>query len=380
MDEYKVFVTLFPRANKSTLTKDVGQIPTVMARYRKYKGYLVTYNNDDYEKEREQYTPELNVKFLHKSGDKTENIDQFCYIIKNAEKIDVLNMYHMSIEHLLYLCLYKCLNPKGVSYLKLDIDFTGLEGHSKLTKWKKKIITFLHKGVDIISAESSIACEKYNDIFGIEPICITDGYVDIDNNDVADSIDISKEKIIMTAGRLGTKQKATEVLLEAFSKAQNVDEWKLILAGPVTDEFNDWMEGFYDNNPKIRSKIEFTGNITDKSELYALMEKTSIFALPSRWGSAEIVLPEALSRGTYLLVSDGIPTYGEYTNNGEYGVRVPVDDIVAWTDAIDKAVEVINNGYNYDRASKYGREEFNWKIITQKLSECIDEVNNERNK
>lgn len=381
INEFKVFVTLFPNANKYTLTKDVGQIPTVMARYYGYKGCLVTYSNDNYEKERKKYTPELNIKFLHKSGNTTENIDQICFIIRNAKKIDVLNMYHMSVEHLLCLCLYKFINPKGVSYLKLDIDFPGLEAHSKLAKWKKKIITFLHKGVDIVSAESCIACEKYDDIFGIKPICITDGYVDIDNkNAVEDSEEISKEKIIMTAGRLGTKQKATEILLEAFAKAQNVDDWKLVLAGPVTEELNNWLLGFFDKNPNIRDKILFTGNITDKSELYALMQRSSVFAMPSRWGSAEIVLPEALSRGAYLLVSDGIPTYEEYTNHGKFGVNISVDDINEWADAIDNAIIQLSRGYDYLDASNYGKSNYNWKNITQKLADTIREKNDKNKK
>lgn len=371
--EKRLFVTMMVNCNALGITKDVGQIPYAMYKYHGYNSFLVTYNNDDYQKWIDRYTPGIKVKYLKKRSENSEFFDEVRFLFVNAKKIDVLNMYHMSVEHLICLCIYKVLNPRGISYLKLDIDFPGLDGHSKLAKWKKKIIAFLHQGVDIISAESSIACEKYEDIFGIKPICITDGYVDIDNNKntVEDIEEISKEKIIMTAGRLGTKQKATEILLEAFAKSQNVDDWKLVLAGPITDEFNHWLESFFNKNPNIKDKILFTGNITDKSELYALMQKASIFAMPSRWGSAEIVLPEALSRGTYLLVSDAIPTYEEYTDHGKYGVKIPVDNIDAWAKSIDDSVELINAGYDYKELERYGLDNFTWKTISAELNKHI---------
>ncbi|SEP94977.1 glycosyltransferase family 4 protein [Butyrivibrio sp. TB] len=379
--EKRLFVTMMVNCNALGITKDVGQIPYSMYKYHGYNSYLVTYNNDDYQKWIDEYTPGIKVKYLKKRSENSEFFDEVRFLFVNAKKIDVLNMYHMSVEHLICLCIYKILNPRGISYLKLDIDYQGLDGHSKLAKWKKKIIAFLHQGVDIISAESSIACEKYDDIFGIKPIYIPSGFADIQVEPDALNLakKISKEKIIITAGRLGTKQKATEVLLEAFAKAQNVNNWRLVLAGPVTKELKEWLQKFYDNNPNIKDKVIFTGNITDKNELYNLMGKSSIFALPSRWGGSEIAAVEALSEGNYLILSEGVPPCEEYTNHGKYGITVPADNIDAWADAIDNAIIKLSSGYDYIDASNYGKSNFNWKNITQKLADTIKE-NNDKNK
>lgn len=367
------FVTMMVNCNALGVTKDVGQIPYAMYKYHGYNSYLVTYNNDDYQKWIDEYTPGIKVKYLKKRSENSEFFDEVRFLFRNAKKIDVLNMYHMSVEHLLCLCLYKFLNPRGISYLKLDIDFPGLEGHSKLTEWKKKVIAFLHKGVDIVSAESGIACEMYEDIFGIEPIYIPSGFADIqtESNDINSEKKIFKDKIILTAGRLGTRQKATEVLLEAFVKTESVKDWRLVLAGPTTKELEEQLISFYDNNPNMKGKVIFTGNITDKNELYTLMEKSSIFALPSRWGGSEIAAVEALSKGDYMILSDRIPPCDEYTNHGKYGIIVPADNIDAWANAIDDAVELINAGYDYRDQERYGLDCFNWKMISYELNKHI---------
>lgn len=369
----RVFVTIFPYTEGVGITKDIGQTPQVMASSYGYDSYLVTYNNgDDYENWRIKYAPNIRVKYLHKSGQNSEFKDELRFIIKHARQIDVLHMFHMGIQHLICLWIYKILNPKGVSYLRLDIDYPSLKGHSELEKWKKKVIHFLHKGTDIVSAESKVACRRYEEIFGVIPICVPIGFVDINSSITSAG---NKEKIIMTAGRLGTKQKATEILLEAFAKTHSTSDWKLVLAGPISKSFNTYLETYRKQHVDIIDRIIFTGNISDKEELYSYMERASIFAMPSRWGASETVLVEALSRGCYLMMSDQIPPFEEYTNNGKYGTQILADDIDAWAKGIDAAIDCWdNNGFNACLASKYGKESFNWKTILGALEKEIDKV------
>lgn len=392
----RVFVTMFPICEGLGITKDVGQTPQVMANCYGYESYLVTYNNgDDYESWCDKYAPDIKkVIFLQKSGHNTELLDELRFIVKHAREIDVLHTFHIGIKHLICLWVYKILNPKGISYLRLDIDFQTLEYYSNIEPWKKKIIRFLHKGTDIVSAESSETCKQYEKIFGIRPICVPIGFVDIDsmknincthksvldmgnssNKDGSNDTSICKEKIIMTAGRLGTKQKATEILLEAFAKTQNTIDWKLICAGPISEDFNNYMYNFKSLHADVMDRIIFTGNITNKAELYSYMERASIFAMPSRWGGSETVCVEAISKGCYLLMSDQIPPFKEYTNNGEFGMQIPVDDVDAWANGIDTAIACYDkNHFNAYRASQYGKKTFNWKTILGVLENEINKV------
>ena len=156
----KTFVTLMVNCTGVGITKDVGQIPQTMAKYYGYKSYLVNYNNDNYEEWRSKYAKDIEVKHLRKSGPNTEFKDEMRYIIGNARKIDVLNMYHMGIGHLVCLNIYKILNPKGVAYLKLDLSIDDCIQHDKLASWKKTIIRMLHYRIDIVTAESAEICNK----------------------------------------------------------------------------------------------------------------------------------------------------------------------------------------------------------------------------
>lgn len=374
------FVTLFPKSNTDAITKDTVQTPASMARFYGYDGRFVTYKNGDYEIQKKKYAPEVTIQYLKRLGKHTELLDELIYICRHAAEIDLLHMFHMNIGHLICLNIFKILNPRGITYLRLDIDYPALSSHNRLSKWKKAIIRFLHKGVDIISAESDITCKIYKNIFGIKPVYIPACYIDVDSikdekysTVQENTMDSCKEKIIMTAGRLGTKQKATEVLLEAFAKTKRTDEWRLILAGSRTESLEKWLQDFYARFPDIYNKIEFTGNITDKKELYNLMKKASIFAMPSRWGGSEIATVEALVQGDYLLLSDQIPPYEEYTDHGRFGKKISVDDIQAWSDAIDDAVEIIENGYNFIEQYEYGKKTFSWRRISAILNDCINE-------
>ena len=70
-----------------------------------------------------------------------------------------------------------------------------------------------------------------------------------------------KENIILTVGRLGTHQKATEVLLEAFSLIYKKNNWTLHLAGEIDENFKPFIEKFFNRFPNIKHRIIFHGNL-----------------------------------------------------------------------------------------------------------------------
>ena len=103
-----------------------------------------------------------------------------------------------------------------------------------------------------------------------------------------------KENIILTVGRIGNWQKATEVLLEAFSLLPKDHEWSLHLTGPVEPSFQPILESFFKRNPHLRANIVLHGNIVEKHALYELYNRAKIFCLTSRYEGMALVVPEAM--------------------------------------------------------------------------------------
>lgn len=111
----KTFVTIFPRTENIHLTKDVGAIPYTFHRHLGYDSTLVCIKNGEYP-HNEQYTKGLRLDFIE--GDTQRSVDDLWYeyrlikqyISKHAKEIDVLNLYHLTIPHILLLAYYKFLN------------------------------------------------------------------------------------------------------------------------------------------------------------------------------------------------------------------------------------------------------------------------------
>ena len=113
------------------------------------------------------------------------------------------------------------------------------------------------------------------------------------------------------------------------------------MVGPISEEFKDYIEDFFKENPSLKNSIIFTGNIVNRKELYEIFAEAKIFCLPSRYGSFEIVFTEALFYEDYLLITDiGI---GEYlVENTNFGQIVEIDDVEDITSKMIYAIE------NYD--------------------------------
>ena len=137
-----------------------------------------------------------------------------------------------------------------------------------------------------------------------------------------------KKKIILCVGRLGTKQKATEILIESFEKAYtNISpEWKLWLVGSMEPEFENYLLSKLNKNPELNKRITYLGQIYDRKEMCKIYEDAAIITLPSRWESFNMVALEALAKSAYLISSD-LVSFREMTNYGEFGAHFQVDCI-----------------------------------------------------
>ncbi len=140
----KTFVTIMKWTVNADLIKMTGQIPYNMYKKYGYDAKLVTYKNeteDEFNQEEksfnlpvEKYTYHENIvrglklEFINREG-KIAGLDKAIikYLFKNSKKIDVLNLYHYSLQTMIYTILYKLLNKKGIVYITPDNDLGSLE-------------------------------------------------------------------------------------------------------------------------------------------------------------------------------------------------------------------------------------------------------------
>lgn len=360
------FVTLFPNCPNVGLVKDVGQIPYVL-------GYLD--NN---------IMTKLVSSVIDSEG---ANIDQvkglviekcpyilnseliagLWYLLKHSKEIEWLNIYHCGRKAFYWTKLYKFLNPEGKVYLKLDLDFISCD---KYDRDKKERILFrkVTNAMDLVSVESKAVLERIKNYAGCEIKLISNGYCPL-----GEKIDVTNERenVFITVGRLGTKQKATEVLLKAFAKSAHQHDWKLKLVGSIEPEFELVKEKFLAENPELFDRVIFEGVINERKQLYQEYCKSKVMVLPSRWESFALVGPEAISCGCRIIISDQVPSMYEVTCDGKYGEIVPVENVEALARAMLDATKLEYTEDMAEEIATYAEEFFSWRKICEKLQEYL---------
>ncbi len=357
------FVTLFPRCRNTELLKDVGMIPYCLYKKYGFRSSIACYQNEeDYsylKNEVKGLTLEIIPVKFH-----SVLLDGIWYLLKNAKKIEILNVYHLILsESFIWIWIYRLLNSKGFIYLKLDLDFIGMREHERDHTVKKMLKKRILKRINLISAESEPICVRMENLYGIPVKHIPNGFYRSGH----DYSVIRKENIFLTVGRLGTRQKATEVLLEAFARSADQHNWSLRLVGGVEPDFQSTVEQFYKKFPQLKDRVVFTGMMKDKERLMKEYARAKVFLLPSRWESYGIVLTEAMSQGCYVIVSDKVPPADELTEGGKFGAIVKSDDAHALADVIVAAAKNTEIDILSDLIRSRTRENNDWNKICEEL-------------
>jgi glycosyltransferase involved in cell wall biosynthesis len=184
----------------------------------------------------------------------------------------------------------------------------------------------------------------------------------------------SKENIILNVARIGTPEKNTEMLLEAFSKIKNIvkSSWKLVLVGPVEKEFHSYIEKFLKQNPELKDKIIFKGVIDDRTKLFEEYSRAKIFCLTSNFESFGFVFIEAAAFGD-VIVSTDVGIARELITKGN-GRIVKVSDVEALSNSL---YEIMNDKFMSiyaDKTYNICMSMFNWDDIIIKLNSYIIEL------
>lgn len=374
------FVTLYPRAKNVQLVKDMGLIPYYIRTLFNEDAELVTYKNDESYPYLDTVVKGAKVTFIKKVFGR--QIDGCIYLLKEAKKIDVLNIYHLNMSTFLYEIIYKLLNKKGKVYLKLDISMEGLRT-VKLHDPRGFIKHMDIKMADLVSCETRVIQKSLNEFFNKEILYVTNGCVLSDDDAKRDTTPISKyidevntDHTILTVAKFGTREKASDTLLYAFAKSADKHDYNLKIIGTVEEQFRPVIDRFFEDYPDMKKRVIFAGEIHDRELLREEYKKARVFTLPSRQESFGIVLVEAAYEGCYLVTTEATAAGYDVSDNGKYGYIAKTDDI----DDLAKGFESICTDDSFDwnkhavSISEHAKSVFDWEKIVTDLYMKIKEL------
>lgn len=264
------------------------------------------------------------------------------YLFFNAKKIDTLMQFHLSKNTLILGIIYKLLNRRGKLYVKIDGEYwidNVLDRFELKSSTKINFLFLLYKelfrNVDLISIETirgfnKLKSKNYFSLDLVDKFRLLINGFDIDlfkQFDIKELPLDKKENIFITVGRLGSYPKNTELILKAINGLKLINDWTVVLIGPIESKEQDFqliIDDFYSMCPEYRDKIIFTGPIYDKRELWEWYNKAKVFLLPSRSEGSAMVLPEAYWFNNYIIATE-VGGVAEVINNG-YGEIIPQDN------------------------------------------------------
>ncbi|MDO8994316.1 MAG: glycosyltransferase, partial [Daejeonella sp.] len=180
-----------------------------------------------------------------------------------------------------------------------------------------------------------------------------------------------KENIIITVGRIGTLQKNTELFLEALKEVE-LNNWKVYILGPVEEGFQNFIKQYFLEHPQLKNRIIFTGNISDRKELFEWYNRAKIFCLTSRFEGFPITFPEALYFGNYI-ISSPVSSALEITNNSKLG-KLAKAEAPNFAAAVQECItEGFLTSKRFEDTLKFSRNNFTWPGIVKKLSDKLKE-------
>lgn len=392
MVERKRILTMFwyDDASEVHLYKDVGGIPYALAKYHGWEATLA-YNdlqgiihNDDYEqyvKLEPIHYPKICARLKLRYY---KYLKVMYYVWKNAPHYDVINFYHVNPLKNLLCFLAKKSNPSIITYVKCDM---GREGFVKEQNSSGGVQCWADTDLFTIETKKYVLklnlLNKYRNRIKYLPNGFFDVFDTSENNYFGGfPLDKDKEHIILTVGRLGTYQKNTEMLVEAFcnlKRNKKLEGWKLYLIGDATSEFKEFLSKICESNSKLVEDIILIGRIDNKRVLAGYYNQASLFVMPSRFESWGLVVSEAMHYANYVILTDVCDAFYDMTENGKYCTLIRSEDekglqeaILCFVNNYDKCMKLAKIG------SKFVDNNFNWRSVSKSLEHYFCDLMNEK--
>ncbi len=175
-----------------------------------------------------------------------------------------------------------------------------------------------------------------------------------------------KIKTVLSVGRL-VFQKNHKLLIEAFRlAADDLPEVRLVIigSGPEEEHLTQLIQKL-----EIGTKVELSGQ---QKNPFAYMARADLFVLPSIAEGFPNVLVEAMICGCPVVSTDCSSGPAEIITNGLNGILVPVNDIIAMSEAI---ISLLNDeerrSWLVENARKKA-DEFNLSIIGRHYANLLN--------
>lgn len=376
----KRWITIFPDLANVHLYKDVGAIPYFLAEKEDWDCSIL-YIKENSPVQDECYENKVNIVPLKLSKGEKKFFKILNFISKYAKEYNVVNLYHNTTTSVLYALLFRLFNPRVKVYIKLDMDNRNVisikENRKKLSykilHYMKYLISKV--AVDIYSIESKeIYDVLVQDYYFKDRLEIIPNGFALDNQLNKGGNFDEKENVILTVGRLGSEQKYNELLIDAISMLDErlIKNWKVYLVGPIADSsIIQYVEEIVDRKPSLKNTFIFTGNVSDKKELYDIYRRAKIFCLTSKWEGFALVLPEAMYFSNYMICTD-LPSTRYITKDGSIGALFPVGDSNKLANLIEEAISgKINLEEKGYESQRYVEKNFNWRTIVDLVTDKL---------
>jgi len=351
----KNFTLYWPSFVDAELCKDLGVITMIFNKHLNYNSHILcSKNQENYD----EVTKE-NIEMHYIVDDASIN-----NVLGNTDVLFLIGFYDFNLQ---IIQKYKSINPKGKVYLKLDINVHWL-GRIVFGQDTAKLLS----EVTLISAECRNIIKVLDEKWPVKVEYIPNGYYNVGINRNIEYEE--KENTIITVGRLGTYEKATEILLQAFKlAASKLTDWKLKLVGSIEPHFQVFIDNFLDSNPELKDRIIFTGRINDRNLIEEEYRKAKIFCLTSRCEGFPNVFGEAANKGCYIISSDIDPAW-DITDDKKYGSITPINDYVSLA---NEFITVCSNEERLETVCRdiqiYTKENFEWIKLCQKIDSFLNE-------
>lgn len=348
--------------------RDPSMIPYTMTKEYGYEGHLVTVRQEEDYSNYSKYVPELQLDFIESE----EMIHE--YLKENSKNIDVLNVFFLEIRRgLKWIKWYKKYNPRGIAYLKLDANLYHatdlLENRSFKYIAKRIILAQMLKKVDFVSSETTPVKRILEKALKREVLYIPDGF---SNMAEVNESSIPKKKQILTVGKLGTYEKNTGLLIDAYVKSSINKKYDLILVGSRTREIDEYIMHCFEKEPSLKDKIILKGEIKDRDELGNVYEESEVFVFPSIIESFGLAMVEAAAHGCYIISTNGVPAFKDVVPDDKSGSMFDSGKVSELIDIFDN---IESNLESFDgEVIRKNVQKFEWKNICKALDENLREV------
>lgn len=345
--------------NNYELIKDIGAVPYLFYKNKGCTVYMVGVDKDD------NYSFENYVQ-----GEELVRLDDYSleskirWLNEHGKDIDCLMLFGTYRNNMVVADKYKELRPDGVIYLALDASAFWI---NNIPRYETNVDEF-YKKCDIIGT-STVPLQKFiAKKWKMDIRVVRCGYYPFGLSEMMAPVYEKKKNVILTVGRIGTNQKRTDIMMQAFAKAYpEISDWELRIVGPVENEFYGYIDEFMQEHPYLEDSISFAGQIDDKELLHQEFIDSKIFILTSEFEGFPNVIPEAMSAGNAIITTD-IDNSDEVIDYGNCGLKAPINNIQKIADNIrslcnDEAMlkRMCENSY------RTYQEKFDYNLIIDNL-------------